>query len=417
MDLFSDVESLSMEEKVNIILKTVIKTSVDLNSLTDSVNELKVENKQLKTKINDLENKINTLEYQNKENYLIFYGIMEMDNETTNNLEEQILEIILEKVGVDDVSTEKIEKVYRMGTNTNKKRPVAVKFLNYKIKYLIYKNARNLKDSGYAISLYYSIKDQEDRKKLLPYLIKARTGKKVNDKIYLKRDMLVINKEMLTLEQCDGTTLTIPEIAAQCLIFFTAGFETSSTTMSFALYELATHQEMQEKVRKEINTVFAKHDNQMTYDSLSELKYMKQVIDETLRKYPPVPLTTRQCVKDYKVPDEDVIIEKGTIVMIPISGIHHDEDYYKNPEVFDPERFNEENIAQRPKYTHLPFGEGPRICIGERFGIMQTKVGLTCLLRNFRVKLNEKTQIPLKMSTKQFLSAAEGDIWLNIEKL
>ncbi|KAJ8944241.1 hypothetical protein NQ314_009518 [Rhamnusium bicolor] len=86
---------------------------------------------------------------------------------------------------------------------------------------------------------------------------------------------------------------------------------------------------------------------------------------ETLRKYPPVPLITRQCVKDYKVPDEDVIIEKGNIVMIPVSGIHYDEDYYKNPEVFDPERFNEENIAQRPKYTHLPFGEGPRICIGK----------------------------------------------------
>ncbi|KAJ8944235.1 hypothetical protein NQ314_009512 [Rhamnusium bicolor] len=172
----------------------------------------------------------------------------------------------------------------------------------------------------------------------------------------------------------DGRTLTIEEIAAQSFVFFIAGFETSSTTMTFALYELATHQDLQEKVRNEIKTVLAKHDNQITYDSLSELKYMKQVIDgnifpfsETLRKYPAVPLITRECVEDYKVPGEDVIIEKGTRVFLPIVGIHYDEEYYKNPEVFDPERFNEENKQHLPHYAHLPFGEGPRICIGKYF--------------------------------------------------
>lgn len=73
---------------------------------------------------------------------------------------------------------------------------------------------------------------------------------------------------------------------------------------------------------------------------------------------------TRQCVKQYKIPDQDINIEKGIKVVIPILGIHHDEEYFPDPEKFDPDRFNEENSKNRHPYAHIPFGEGPRICIG-----------------------------------------------------
>ncbi|KAJ8944237.1 hypothetical protein NQ314_009514 [Rhamnusium bicolor] len=191
----------------------------------------------------------------------------------------------------------------------------------------------------------------------------------------------------------DGTTLTMREIAAQSFVFFIAGFETSSTTMTFALFELATHPDIQEKVREEIKTILGNHNNQITYDSLNQMKYMGQVIDETLRKYPPLSLITRTCDEDYKVPGEEVVIEKDTRVLIPVLGIHYDEEYYKNPEVFDPERFS------------------------QRFGIMESKVGLTCLLRNFKVKLNRKTEMPLKMSPRAFVTTSQGGIWLDMEKL
>ncbi|KAJ8913635.1 hypothetical protein NQ315_007352 [Exocentrus adspersus] len=217
--------------------------------------------------------------------------------------------------------------------------------------------------------------------------------------------------------EAEGRNLTMDEAAAQCFVFFLAGFETSSTTMTFALYELAVHQDVQEKVRKEIETVLTKHDNQITYDSLSELKYMKQVIDETLRIYTALPFVTRQAAEDYKIPGEDVVIEKGTRVMIPIQAIHMDEDIYPEPRKFDPDRFSEENKAGRHQYAHIPFGEGPRICIGERFGVMQTKVGLTTILRKFRVTLHKKTKHPLKLSTNGFIPAADGGVWLNLEKL
>lgn len=85
---------------------------------------------------------------------------------------------------------------------------------------------------------------------------------------------------------------------------------------------------------------------------------------ESLRKYPPAPFITRECVEDYKVPNTDVTIEKGIVVLIPVQNIHYNGDIYENPEVFDPERFNAKNKQGRHQYAHIPFGEGPRICIG-----------------------------------------------------
>lgn len=215
----------------------------------------------------------------------------------------------------------------------------------------------------------------------------------------------------------DGNSLTMDEIVAQSFVFFVAGFETSSTTMTFALFELATHPEIQERLRDEIDTVLARHGGKMTYDSLSDMKYMSQVIDETLRLHSPARILQRLCINDYKIPGEDFVIEKGTQLFISILGVHNDEEYWENPKEFDPERFSEERKKSMNQYAHLPFGQGPRICIGERFGLMQVKVGLTSLLRKFRVKLDKKTTLPLKMSAKSIVSSAEGGIWLNLEKM
>ncbi|XP_018576919.1 probable cytochrome P450 6a14 isoform X2 [Anoplophora glabripennis] len=215
----------------------------------------------------------------------------------------------------------------------------------------------------------------------------------------------------------DGNSLTLNEMVAQSFVFFVAGFETSSTTMTFALFELATNPDMQERLRDEINEVLARHEGKVTYDSLSEMKYLGQVIDETLRVHSPARLLRRVCNTDYKVPGEDLVIEKGTSVIVSVRGIHYDEEFWENPKEFDPERFSEEKKKNMNQYTHLPFGQGPRMCIGERFGVMQTKVGLTCLLRKFRVKLDKKTKLPLKMSSRTLVNSAEGGIWLNLEKI
>ncbi|EFA02816.1 cytochrome P450 6A1 [Tribolium castaneum] len=211
--------------------------------------------------------------------------------------------------------------------------------------------------------------------------------------------------------------LTMNQVAAQAFVFFMAGYETSSSTITFALYELAMNPPLQDKLRDEINTILAKHDNKLTYAAMMEMTYMEKVIQETLRKYPPLPIIMRLCTKDYVVPGTDIEIKKGVGVMIPVLGLQTDPEYFPDPDVFDPDRFSEEKKKERPGFTWLPFGDGPRICIGMRFGMLQSKVALTTFIRNYRVKLNEKTKIPLKIDKGSFTTRAEGGVWLNLEKL
>ncbi|KAF2882937.1 hypothetical protein ILUMI_23242 [Ignelater luminosus] len=218
-------------------------------------------------------------------------------------------------------------------------------------------------------------------------------------------------------ENGQGSTLTLEEITAQAFIFFLAGFETSSTTLTFCFYELVANPEIQEKLRLEIKDVLEKHDGKLTYNAIMEMTYMDWCVNETLRKYPPLSVLDRKCTRSYKLPNSDVVIDKGVQVFIPILGIQHDPEYYPDPERFDPERFNPENTVKRHPYTWLPFGEGPRACIGMRFGLMQTKVALAVLIENYKFSLNSKTPYPMVLETKSFILSPAGGVWLNVEKV
>jgi len=90
------------------------------------------------------------------------------------------------------------------------------------------------------------------------------------------------------------------------------------------------------------------------------------VISETLRMYPPLGYLNRMAVQTYKVPEFNLVIEKGTPVYISMLGLHYDPDYFPNPNKFDPERFSEENKRNRPSCVYFPFGEGPHACIGKK---------------------------------------------------
>uniref|UniRef100_A0A1B0B4I0 Cytochrome P450 n=1 Tax=Glossina palpalis gambiensis TaxID=67801 RepID=A0A1B0B4I0_9MUSC len=107
------------------------------------------------------------------------------------------------------------------------------------------------------------------------------------------------------------------------------------------------------------------------------MTYMEQVFNETLRKYPVVPLLPRVCVNDYRLANSDLILEKGLRVIIPIDAIQNDPEYFKEPELFNPDRFSSAAIAQQhPAFSFLPFGEGPRNCFGMLFGKLQTQIAL-----------------------------------------
>jgi cytochrome P450 family 6 len=175
--------------------------------------------------------------------------------------------------------------------------------------------------------------------------------------------------------------------------------------MSYCLFELAKNPEIQRKVQKEIDGVLKS--GKFTYESLHELKYLECCIDETLRKYPIVPLLMRECTEDYKIPDSDLVIPKGMGLMIPVLGFHRDPEIFENPMAFKPERFlNSPNGEGKAKgLFYLPFGDGPRNCIGMRLGKVLTKLGLAIVLSKYSIEFCDKTMADseLKFDTVQFI--------------
>ncbi|XP_032675720.1 cytochrome P450 6A1-like isoform X2 [Odontomachus brunneus] len=209
--------------------------------------------------------------------------------------------------------------------------------------------------------------------------------------------------------------LTDSLIASQAFIFFLAGFETSSTTMTNALYELAQNHKIQDTLREEINQEYAKNDGVLTYDNIKKMDYLDKVFKETLRKYPPATFLMRQSTSSYTFDSIKINIPKGQPIWIPVYAIQRDPNIYPNPNVFDPERFKEE--VTRNAMFYLPFGDGPRKCIGSRFAVYQTKIGLIKILRNYNIEICEKSQIPYTNDPKAFLLTPKGGIYLKIIKI
>ena len=140
--------------------------------------------------------------------------------------------------------------------------------------------------------------------------------------------------------------------------------------MSFAAHEIAANPDVQAKLLAEINQVQADLNGEtIFYDKLQSMKYLDQVICEVLRKYSPAPFLDRVCSKDYelKFDNKSILIEKGTMVYFAVAGLHQDPKYFPNPTMFDPERFSEENKSCIDMDAYLPFGVGPRNCIGSRY--------------------------------------------------
>ncbi|KAF5303960.1 hypothetical protein FQA39_LY01745 [Lamprigera yunnana] len=178
----------------------------------------------------------------------------------------------------------------------------------------------------------------------------------------IRNDYMQLLIDLLKKDILDADAITIEEAAAEAFLFFLAASETTSLTMSFCLFELCLNQNIQQKMRDEINEVSSLHNGILTFESLNELIYMEEVFEEVLRKYPPVPLLDRVCTKDFQIPSTNIVIEKGTRVSIPVIGIQHDPEYFFEPEKFDPERFSKENRANIKSFTYMPFGDGPRAC-------------------------------------------------------
>ncbi|XP_075979295.1 cytochrome P450 6B2-like [Anticarsia gemmatalis] len=180
-------------------------------------------------------------------------------------------------------------------------------------------------------------------------------------------------------------------VAAQAFIFFAAGFETSSSATSFTLHQLAFHPEVQKKAQAEIDHILARHNNRLSYDAIKEMTYLDWVLQEGMRIFPSSGFLARQCVRKYTLPGTNVTIDPGVKITVPLVALHNDPQYFDNPTEFRPERFAPDEVAKRHKFVYLPFGDGPRSCIGGRLGQMQSIAGLAAVLAKFTVSPAENT--------------------------
>uniref|UniRef100_A0A8B9YAR8 unspecific monooxygenase n=1 Tax=Bos mutus grunniens TaxID=30521 RepID=A0A8B9YAR8_BOSMU len=200
------------------------------------------------------------------------------------------------------------------------------------------------------------------------------------------------------------------ELVAQSTIFIFGGYETTSSTLSFIIYELTTHPDVQQKLQEEIDATFP-NKAPPTYDALVQMEYLDMVVNETLRMFPIAGRLERVCKKDVEI--HGVTIPKGTTVLVPLFVLHNNPELWPEPEEFRPERFSKKNKDSINPYVYLPFGTGPRNCLGMRFAIMNIKLALIRILQNFSFKPCKETQIPLKLYT-QGLTQPEQPVILKV---
>ncbi|XP_050681144.1 cytochrome P450 6k1-like [Leptidea sinapis] len=169
---------------------------------------------------------------------------------------------------------------------------------------------------------------------------------------------------------------------AQAAVFILGAVDTSSTVLSYCLHELSHHPDVQEKLFREIEAAMhKKQEKVLDYVALLELKYLTACINETMRKDTPIAELDRICIEDYKLND-DLVITKGTPVLVNTLAIHHNEKYYPEPNEWRPERFYGKVHSNQ---HFLAFGDGQRNCIGKRYAYMQMRAALVQIIYNYKV--------------------------------
>jgi cytochrome P450 len=198
------------------------------------------------------------------------------------------------------------------------------------------------------------------------------------------------------------------ELRDNLLAFIVAGHETTALTLSWALYLCAFDPDVQDRARAEAQMVLQGDTAAAT--NVDDLPFVRMIIDETLRLYPPAALVSRTALKHDRLGGRE--IRPGDTVILPIYALHRSHDLWPEPDKFQPDRFADRKSVRR--FTYLPFGDGPRICIGASFALQEAVIILATLLSRYRFTLVPgRTPDPVMILTLR----PEGGVWLQAEKL
>lgn len=232
-------------------------------------------------------------------------------------------------------------------------------------------------------------------------IIKARRRESATQANYKDLLQLMIDAS----KKADNKVLSDDEIFAQSNTFLLAGYETTASCMAFTTYLLATNPQIQDKLREEIASI-CNDEDQITYEMIGKMTYLDMVISESLRMYPPGYLLLREAKVDFQC--KGYTFPKGIAMVVPVYCVHHDPELWPQPDKFDPQRFTKEAIETRHPSAYLPFGAGPRNCIGMRFALMEAKLCIAKILLRFNLLPSPQTQTPLKISAVTTLTPKDG---------
>uniref|UniRef100_A0A286XSX5 Uncharacterized protein n=1 Tax=Cavia porcellus TaxID=10141 RepID=A0A286XSX5_CAVPO len=192
-----------------------------------------------------------------------------------------------------------------------------------------------------------------------------------------------------------------------------SGHDTTASGLSWVLYNLAKHPEYQERCRQEVQEVLrGRESEEVEWDDLTQLPFLTMCLKESLRLHPPVTGISRRCTQDVVLPDGRVV-PKGVSCFLSIFGTHHNPAVWPDPEVYDPFRFDPENIKDRSPLAFIPFSAGPRNCIGQAFAMAEMKVVLARTLLRFRALPDDAEPI----RKPELILRTEGGLWLRVEPL
>lgn len=203
-----------------------------------------------------------------------------------------------------------------------------------------------------------------------------------------------------TIDEETGEKMGMVALMDEVMTIFIAGHETTANALAFTWYLLGTNPKEKEKLLEEIKTISARmtgsdgNTDVLAIPQLRELKFHRMVIDESLRLYPPAWIIGRQGLKEQKL--GEYTLPAMCTYGIPTYVIQRSKMYWKNPDEFIPERFNEENAPNIPKFAYFPFGGGPRLCIGQMFAIYEMQIAMYALWKNFDFELREGYQLEIE---------------------
>lgn len=227
--------------------------------------------------------------------------------------------------------------------------------------------------------------------------LSEEAGEVVMKYIQERRESGEVRDDLLQmlLDSCyedTGEGMSNQQIRDESFVLFVAGHETTANALSWIFYLLSKHPDVLEKIKAEEKEILNGH--KPSFDNLPKLSYLTQVIEESMRLYPPAWITDRVALEDDEI--EGVFIPKGSIIVPFIYGVHLAEHNWPEAKKFDPERFNKATQKERPGFKYLPFGGGPRLCIGNSFAMMEMQVVITRILQSFHFELVKHQTIEME---------------------